>query len=227
MKTCLLGQTRLKILMVRWKVSLFRAEMYCWVRGPLSAFPPDLSERRGADPRGWECWGWSLWYVQCEISLVFSCHSSMFTKCLTLSRLENMGYINGQVQPEGKYLHTQKTKEWNVVVSLLFLFSCCISRGPHSHPLTGLRCTSSTSACRVPSHTWRGASSRCWGLAGACRYCQHPPGLWGCHRNSGPDPAARAARRPSAAATTDTHSAAPQASFPQPRWVLQRAEQWC
>lgn len=29
-----------------------------------------------------------------------------FAKCLTLSRLEIMGYINGQVQPEGKYLHT-------------------------------------------------------------------------------------------------------------------------
>lgn len=209
MKTCLLGQTHLKILMVRWRVTLFRAEMYCWVCGPLSAFPSDLSEWRGADPRGLECWGGSLWYVQCVISLVFSCHSSTFTKCLTLSCLENMGYINGQVQPEGNYLHTQKTKEWTVIVSLFFLFSCCISRSPHSHPLTGL-----------PSHSWRGASSRCWGLAGACRYCQYPPGLWGCHRNSGP---ARAARP----ATTDTHSAAAQASFPQPWWGLQKAEQWC
>lgn len=88
--------------------------MYCWVCAPLSASPPDLSEWRGADPRGWECWGWSLWYAQCVISLVFSCHSSTFTKCLTLSCLENMGYINGQVQPEGKYLHTQKPKEWDV-----------------------------------------------------------------------------------------------------------------
>lgn len=221
MKTCLLDQTQLRILMVCWRVTLFSAESYCWVCACLSAFPPDRSERRSADPHGWECWGWSLWYVQHVIPLVFSCHSSTFTQCLTWSCLETMGYINGQVQPEGKYLHARRATEWNGVVSLLFLFSCWIPRSPHSHPLTGPPCTSRTSACRVLSPSWRGAGSRGWGLAGACGSCQPPPGLWGCHRNSGSDPAAR---RPPAAATTDTHSAAPQTSFPQPRWGLQRAE---
>lgn len=119
MNTCLLDQTQLRILMVCWRVTLFTAESYCWVCGCLLAFPPDRSERRGADRHGWECWGWSLWYVQRVIPLLFSLHFSTFTQCLT-SCLETMGYINGQVQPEGKYLHAWRATEWNGVVSMLF-----------------------------------------------------------------------------------------------------------
>lgn len=104
MKTCLLRRTRCKILMVRCRKSSSQKYAICDL---LLAFLPHLSERRRTEPSGCECWRGSLWCVECVISPVVLVLSPMFTKRLTLSLLENMGYINGQVQPEGKYLHTQ------------------------------------------------------------------------------------------------------------------------
>lgn len=105
MKACLLRRTCCKILMVRWRKSSSQKYAIC---DRLSAFLPHLSEWRRTEPCGCECWRGSLWCVECVISPVVSVLSTMFTKRLTLSLPENMGYINGQVQPEGKCLHTQK-----------------------------------------------------------------------------------------------------------------------
>lgn len=149
--------------------------------------------------------------------------------CWSLS--ENVGYINGQAQPEGKARQTNLSPDYSlhayctdntIHTFCLSLLSCFVSCSSHSelHPGPPLRPI--LSVCRVLFHAWWcRAWSRCGGPARACRHCQ--PHLWlcTCCRHAWRGPAVWGW-----AATSDSQSTAPQASFPPTRQVLERFYQF-
>lgn len=101
---------------------------------------------------------------------------------------------------------------------LLLLLSCCVSSSSLSQPLLG----QPTSPCRV-LHTWWDVQRRCSRLNRLREHSQ-PPWIRSSWRNAGPDSSVWATRRLSAAATSDTHSAASQTAFSPTRQVVEGSD---